>query len=376
MFTPFNHNFSNTEYLNLLDVFAKLSGLFSENTKPFINYRIAENIFCKAYNAVNLSRSDAAFDAKLDINGIPYGIGLKTFTVNKNKSLEKVAEFNSMSAELMKLKSYSLTTKLAELRNARIDFAKRLYGVDKFIYHIVARKEKELVLFDTNYDYVDLQSLNIIKDSNSSIIFKDKLNDYNFNYSKSTLFKQFEIPKDAFRYPIEILEDPYALLVEIFSNLALTKIQDTLIKGIDYVVLPLYGRDKIVFSKSGINQWNAGGRKRVYGEVYIPVPMSIHNKYPDFFPNRDEVFKLETPDNQIFDAKLCQDNSKALMTNPNKALSDWLLRQTLQLNEGEIATNYHLDKLGVDSVIIYKDKENKYKIDIMKTNSYEEFINE
>ncbi len=45
MFTPFKHNFSNTEYLNLLDVFAKLSGLFSENTKPFINYRIAENIF-------------------------------------------------------------------------------------------------------------------------------------------------------------------------------------------------------------------------------------------------------------------------------------------------------------------------------------------
>jgi hypothetical protein len=58
------------------------------------------------------------------------------------------------------------------------------------------------------------------------------------------------------------------------------------------------------------------------------------------------------------------------MTNPNKALSDWLLRKVLQLKEGELAT---IDKLGFDSVIITKNKNSEFKIDLMKTNSYSKF---
>ena len=63
------------------------------------------------------------------------------------------------------------------------------------------------------------------------------------------------------------------------------------------------------------------------------------------------------------------------MTNPNKALSEWLLRKVLLLEEGELATIEKLDNLGFDSVIILKDENGDYKIDIMKTNSYERFIN-
>ena len=64
------------------------------------------------------------------------------------------------------------------------------------------------------------------------------------------------------------------------------------------------------------------------------------------------------------------------MTNPNRALSDWLLRKVLQLKEGELATMEKLDKLGFDSVIILKDENENFKIDIMKTNSYKEFNTE
>lgn len=64
------------------------------------------------------------------------------------------------------------------------------------------------------------------------------------------------------------------------------------------------------------------------------------------------------------------------MTNPNKALSDWLLRRVLQLAEGELATIEKLDKLGFDSVIIMKDENGNFKIDIMKTNTYTEFNTE
>ncbi len=35
-----------------------------------------------------------------------------------------------------------------------------------------------------------------------------------------------------------------------------------------------------------------------------------------------------------------------------------------------------LDQLGFDSVIIMKDKNGDFKIDIMKTNTYNEFNNE
>ena len=69
-------------YLKLLSAVSKLSGLFSESAVPFINYRVAENIFCRSFDAGNLSRSDTAFDA--NYNSI--GIGLKTFTCNSNNS--------------------------------------------------------------------------------------------------------------------------------------------------------------------------------------------------------------------------------------------------------------------------------------------------
>ncbi len=63
------------------------------------------------------------------------------------------------------------------------------------------------------------------------------------------------------------------------------------------------------------------------------------------------------------------------MTNPNKALSDWLLRKVLQLKEGELATIGKLDKLGFDSIIIMKIKNAEFKIDITKTDAYNEFWN-
>lgn len=69
-------------------------------------------------------------------------------------------------------------------------------------------------------------------------------------------------------------------------------------------------------------------------------------------------------------------NSKALMTNPNKAMSDWLLRKVFNLQEGELATIEKLNELGFDSVIIQKDDAGNYKIDKVKSDSYEKFIGE
>jgi hypothetical protein len=363
----------NGNYLKLLSAVSKLSGLFSESSVPFINYRVAENIFCRSFDAGNLSRSDTAFDA--NYNSV--GVGLKTFVCSGNSSTEKVAEFNSLSRVLKEFKGKELALKLGEFRNDRINLANRVYNIENSLYHIVARKEKELLLYETDYNIIDVANIHSVKDNKASLQFEDGNNLYSFNYSKSTLFRKFIIPQNAFRLPIDIIEDPYSLLLELFEeNRNLKTATNQLVKGENYVILPLYGiknKEKFVFDKSGLNQWNANGRPRNFGEIYIPIPKQIHIDYPNFFPKRDQDFNLQIPTGEIFNAKVCQQDSKALMTNPNKALSDWLLRKVLQLAEGEIATIEKLDTLGFDSVIITKDENGNFKIDIMKTNTYAEF---
>ena len=361
-------------YLNLLSAVSKLSGLFSESAVPFINYRVAENIFCRSFEANNLSRSDTAFDA--NFNSI--GIGLKTFTCPTNNSTEKIAEFNSLSSNLNVLKGKKLAIELSKYRNERIELAKRLYNVENSVYHIVARKQNELVIFETDYDIIDIDNIVNQKKTKAGWSFEDGKNFYSFNYSKSTLYRKFYIPDNAHNLPVKILEDPYSLLLDLFKDKEQLFTNDKLIKGQNYVVLPLYStryKERKIAPKSGLNQWNAGGRERNIGEIYIPIPIDIHKEFPNFFPERDVHFNLQIPTGEIFEAKVCQDNSKALMTNPNKALSDWLLRKVLQLKEGELATVEKLDKLGFDSVIITKNQKSEFKIDIMKTNAYNEFWN-
>lgn len=366
---------NNGNYIKLLSATAKLSRLFSESQVPYIYYRAAENIFCKSFKADNLSRGDSAFDANFNSTGI----GLKTFICEKQYSTEKVAEFNKLSKQLNQFKGKELAFKLGEFRNERIELANRLYNIESSLYHIVARKSTELILFETDYDIIDTNNISSVKESQSGLQFHDGKNFYSYNFSKSTLFRKFEIPQNAFKLPIDIIDDPYTLLLELFEDVkGFSTATDLLVKGLNYIILPLYGikdKQKFVFEKSGLNQWHAEGRKRDFGEVYIPIPAIIHQLYPKFFPKRDEEFNLQVPTEEIFKAKVCQDGSKALMTNPNKALSDWLLRKVLNLKEGELATIELMEELGFDSVIIYKDAESNYKIDKAKSDSYEEFLN-
>jgi hypothetical protein len=273
----------NGEYLKLLSAVSKLSGLFSESSIPFINYRVAENIFCRSFNAGNLSRSDTAFDA--NYNSI--GVGLKTFVCNGNSSTEKIAEFNSLSSALKQFKGKDLALKLGQYRNERINLATRIYNIKDSLYHIVARKENALLLYETDYNIIDINNIHSIKDNKSSLQFEDGNNLYSYNYSKSTLYRKFIIPQNAYHLPIEIIDDPYSLLLELIEdNKKLNLAEDKLIKGINYIILPLYGihkKEKFIFECSGLNQWNAKGRKRNFGEIYIPIPSEINKKYPFFF---------------------------------------------------------------------------------------------
>lgn len=79
------------DYQNFLEIVGSLSNLYSDSKTPYLYYRIAEKLFCRAFEADDLSRSDVSTDAKKGI----IGIGLKTFLANNNKTFQKVAEFNN-----------------------------------------------------------------------------------------------------------------------------------------------------------------------------------------------------------------------------------------------------------------------------------------
>lgn len=381
---------SNGEYLELLTAVCKLSGLFSESSIPFINYRVAENIFCRSFRAENLSRSDIAYDAKIE----NVGIGIKTFMCSSGHSTEKVAEFNSLAAEFMNLSDEELAYTLAKFRNDRINFANRIYNIERSLYHIIARKDKQILLFDTDYSTIDLNKIRNVEKTKAGLRFKDDLNEYSFNRSKSTLYRKFYIPENAYLQNVELLKDPFELILNLFEEKAELLQEEKLIPGIDYVILPLYGYErggnkaKFVFEGSGLNQWHAGGRKRNPNEVYIPVPADIHHKFPGFFPPILEgdktYFRLHLPNGETYNASMCQEakmringevinKGKGLMTYSNKGLGEWLLRKALQLKEDQVVTYEMLEKIGYDSVIIYKLNNEEYKIDIAKLNSYEEF---
>ena len=366
---------NNGDYVKLLTSVASLSGLFSDSETPLINYRSAENIFCRSFNAKNLSRSDTAFDAKYK----SIGVGLKTFTVRNDKSTEKVAEFNSVSSELSKLKGMELAVRIAYYRNKRIELAINKDKIESSIYHIVARKKNQIILFETDYGKIDIQNIKSVNSNDTSISFSDGKNQYRYNYSKSTLFRLFRIPKNAIKFDVSIIKNPFELLLQLSKNKFLNHEVKTKFKDKNYIILPLYSfknNKKYVPPKSGLNLWNAGGRERKPGEMYIPVQTKIRKRYNDFFPDRNKKFKLHIPGGKVFSAKICQDGGKALMTNPNTELSDWLLRDILQLKEGELATIEKLDQLGFDSVLVIKNNLDEYELDIMKTGSYENFISE
>jgi hypothetical protein len=227
------------------------------------------------------------------------------------------------------------------------------------------------------YPFIDVDHTTIIKDDRRSFSFTDNNNIYSFNRSKSVLMMNFKVPQRQFKdIDVNILNNPLTILQEMISAYsngqrhspgAEIPLPETrtpvLIKGRDYVILPLFSRKGYphVPQKSGLNQWNAGGRPRDPNEVYIHIPSNIYNLYPNFFPSRDEHFTLKLPNRRAIIAKVCQDHDntgqhpewgKALMSMPNATLGRWILRRVLRKRMGDLVTMDDLNRFGIDSVMI------------------------
>lgn len=369
---------SNDKYFEMLGLMASLSKLFSENDVPYLDYRLTENLFCKYYNAINDARSCTAYDARFSC----LGIGIKTFILNNNASTEKIAEFNKLRPHLADLKGEELAYKLAEFRNERMRFADDTFNVSESQYHIIGRSSGLLRVFNVPYERINIDKIHNVKDKGASISFEDDKNAYTFNRSKTVLMKRFEVPEVYRDVSVDILSDPLTLLEQLLTDKP-NDIYRPIVKGYDYVILPLYStrQNGEVPQKSGLNQWNAGGRARNANEVYIPIPLKIHHLYPNFFPQRDEPFELLLPDGRKLSAKICQEGGKALMSNPNSDLGEWLLRKILKKKEGSLVTKLDLDTFGFDSIMVVNThKVNEEGLKIFKLefaenqNNFQTFI--
>lgn len=355
-------------YERLLKAVGALSNLFSEAPEPYLEYRIAENLFCKAFEAENLSRSDASADASVGRTGF----GIKTFLHKNGRSFEKIAEFNAEHALFRTLPPDEMAGKIAELRNKRLDTTRRIFGLDLLVYHCVTRQVGKILVFETKMP--DIGKIRNLKVGKSTIRFADASAEYSFNMPKSTLYKRFVAEDVLLDVPVRILQDPFGEIEKLVSDAGPIFVP---IKEQPRVFLPLYsmrGGAKHVPEKSGLNQWNASGRNRGSDETYIPIPAWIHKKFPNFFPPRDEPFELTLPDRNTMSAKVCQDNGKALMSNPNSVLGKWLLRDVLNLNEREILTYGRLQATGLDAVVVYKTDSHTFDIDFTRIGSYENFL--
>lgn len=353
-------------YISLLKKVGSLSNLFSESKTPYLYYRAAENIFCKAFDADNHSRSDTTADAGKD--GL--GIGIKTFINGAGKSFQKIAEFNRNRHEYIKFRDdpEKLVAAVSSLRNKRIDFAMSAHELNDFIYHCVTREQGKFLVFEEAMHPVNIDRINVNTIKQNNIYFTDGIEEYNFNLSKSTLFKRF-ITADPLVFDVRILEDPFAFLEQITGELPG-------VQAYQKIYLPLYSEKdgkKYIPEKSGLNQWNASGRKRDEKEVYIRIPLWIHRIYPGFFPPKDQNFNLKLPNGNILSAKVCQQGGKALMSNPNKALGEWLIDRVLKIQPGNIVTYDLLEDVGTDTVEIRKTGENDFEIDFKDLGTFEEF---
>lgn len=375
MFYQSQPDASKEKYSLLLQSIGSLSELFSDNDIPYLYYRAAERIFCRSFSAEDLSREDSSFDAKYH----NLGIGLKTFIFKNSGPLEKIAEFNSNSDTLRTLLSdkEELIRTVASLRNKRIQSTREIHGLDTSLYHCISRDKGRFLVYECPLDEINIEKLRIDKSSldNNVLVFEDDSDEYRFNLSKSTLFKRFDVKSAVLEeIKIPIISDPFTLLESLLPNY----FEDQKKAQLPSIILPLYSaRSKRVEDKSGLNQWNAADRNpgspRHPNELYIPIPSWINNQFTNFFPNPSQSFNLSLPNGTTLSAKRCQAGAKGLMSNPNKALGKWILRDILQIPEGVLCTKQMLDDVGIDSVLVEKIDEQNYNMSFLPSDSFENF---
>lgn len=435
------------KYVKLLKPVASLSHLFSDNEIPYVSPKFVERLYMMSAGARDTAGDNSSFDAIAPLS-VGVGVKTFIAAKSARHKFEKIAEFtaDANAGVFDGLDSERLLRKAIELRNARLSSDAVAYGIDvsRAIYHCLVRLEGAAMIHEEPMSLVNVAMLHPSDSDGARLevlgekpIMSDGSNVYTYNKSKRVLYKRFPVvvpPPPSFGglidLPInrQILEQllesgdclsslpedvrsafaqagglgSHSAYAEVhreehlveegpevpFSSALDEDYGSTMIikKPADFVILPLYStRNHEVAEKSGINQWNAGGRTRTFGEAYIPVPSWIHDVFPGFFPGRDHSFRLRLQDGTTVNAKICQQGSKALMSDPNDELCRWLYTAIephltydqikRRLPEGRPYTYRDLVLVGKDCVKVskVKAKDHQYQLTFCKLGDYEKF---
>lgn len=380
-------------YEKLVKSVGSLSNLFTDNSVPYLSPKFVEKLYVYTSASADFARKDMSFDA-ITANGA--GVGVKTFGATKLSSskTEKVAEFTADATKgaFSGLSVDELVMTVASYRNARVQSDARVFDVDleSSFYHCLVRSKNGCMIHEEPYQLIQMDKIRIQKQTENSKNpkFSDGLHTYTFSTAKNTLFKTFDLSghTNSPLIHVEPITDVFELLLSGRLDAPSLGLADSaLAPEHPYVVLPLYSTQSgTVKPSSGINQWNAGGRVRQFGEAYIPRPSEVRKAYPDFFPPQDVTFQLRVPSGKIMSAKVCQQNGKAIMSNPNSELCDWLFNlidddesiSRARLRDARPYTTADLARIGRDSVkISLVDRaERLYELEPMSLGSYERFI--
>jgi hypothetical protein len=407
------------EYIKFLQVYGALTNLFRQKQGdliPYLDSKFQETVFAKIFKGQNVDISNTPHDVLSIFGEKRVGIGLKTW-MNSKPSFQKVMQLKRHQLEIGEIKNdiEALAFKISEIKNEKMisDYNRLGLLEGNNIYHYVTRDRGRFTINECAYPLVDTGNLKDFKETTKSFTWSDGNKDYKYTFGDSQVWQKFDSEKYSSiilnQFDVDIIEDPFEFLMKAYLEIIESKKVVEL--EITEVYLPLYSyKHQEVKEKSGLNAWNGASKvkgsdkPRPLNEVYIPVPIEFHRKYPSFFCNdifsvintrkgedKQEVrFHLQLPNGKKIPALLTGDNLKNFQSGSNTekdengkrygqdALGQWLLIEVLGLKVRKKVTKEWLDSKGTDSIKLWRNK-NDYKtinIDFAPIGSFESFMND
>lgn len=411
------------EYIKFLQVYGALTNLFRQKKGdliPYLDSKYQETIFAKSFNGQNVDIGNTPHDILSVFGDKRVGIGLKTW-IGSQPSFQKVMQLKRYQNEINDYINNleDLAYKISEIRNERVlsDYERLGLEEKNNIYHYVTRDKGTFTINECAYPLIDLKSLGDFNKSKTAFTWSDGNKDYKYTFGDSQIWQKFDSNKYKSillkKFDVKIIDDPFSFLLEAYLNLINKPlaIEEDIIEA----YLPLYSyRSKEVEEKSGLNAWNAapksGDTPRPLNEAYIPVPISFHRKFPNFFtdniltvieerkrlkgtrgiPKPEVRLHLQLPNGKKIPALLTGDNMKNFQSGNNdeyvkngkrygqNALGQWLLVDVLGLKERKQVTREWLEKKGTDSVRLWRKKGDfsTINIDFAPIGAFEAFMND
>lgn len=419
------------EYITFLQVYGALTNLFRQKSGdmiPYLDSKFQETIYAKVFKSQNVDIGNTPHDILSIFNDERIGIGLKTW-MNSKPSYQKVMQLKRFKPQIDEVlvtgDNESFAHILSSIKNERMlqDYERLGLSNDNNIYHYVTRDEGKFVIQESSYPLVDINNLSHFNRTPTAFTWSDGLKEYKFTFSDSQIWQQFSLNnKDTHileQFDVNIIDDPFQFLLESYMNLIGTTSSNQ--EQITIAYLPMYSyRSKQVEEKSGLNMWNGSSKNkgsstlRPDREIYIPIPMEFHKKFPNFFienihtviqqrkvikesnreldkhsrielpqirftiilPNGKEIPGLVTADN------LKQFQSGGFMKNNSyeygqSELGNWLLDDVLKLDARQRVSKQWLEEKGTDSIKLwYKNNDRtRIYIDFAPVGAFELFMN-